>query len=191
MLTALGHMPATEFPCLVDTVTNSNSDGGGANLSDPATQKTAAKCQAALGKAAVTFASASAAIIHKCADDAAACVQMSDSSARDACQAKAAPKCQASIDKVKHVALPNLLAAVAKKCAPLTIGDVNSSAGLGFGATATRCAQVPPNNPSPDPGVLALQCIATRNFCEDVQMLERQVPRVREYGDFFGITLKH
>jgi len=73
----------------------------------------------------------------------------------------------------------------------LTIGDVNSSAGLGFGATATRCAQVPPNNPSPDPGVLALQCIATRNFCEDVQMLERQVPRVREYGDFFGITLKH
>ncbi len=191
MLMKLDHDPATEFPCLVDTVTNSGSDGGGSGLSsDAATRKTAVKCQAAIGKAAVTFAAAGAKVVHKCTDDAAACVQMAVPADRDACGAKAGPKCQAAIDKIKDVTLSTLLGAVVKKCGPLSLVDLNSSAGLGFGATAARCSQLPPKRPDSDPRVRALQCLAGRHFCEDVQMLEREVPRLREYGDFFHISFK-
>jgi hypothetical protein len=87
--------------------------------------------------------------------------------------------------------LAHVLGAVVTKCGALSIADLNAPAGLGFGATATRCAQLPPQNPSPDPGVLALQCLGGRHFCEDVQMLERQVPRLREYGDYFHISFKN
>ncbi len=191
MLTALGHDPATEFPCLVDAVTGSNSNGNGSNLADPATQKSVVKCQAAIVKAAVTFAATGAKIIHKCADDAATCVQKTDSSERDACGQTAAPKCQTAIVKIRQVTLEKLLAGVVKKCGALSVTDVTSSSGIGFGAAATRCAQLPPSNPSPDPRILALQCLAGRHFCEDVQMFERQVPRLREYGDFLDVSFKN
>jgi len=100
MMTALGHTPATEFPCLVDAVTNSNSNGGGAALADAATRKTAVKCQAAIGKAALGFAAGAAKTIHKCADDATTCVQKTDTADRDACAAML--EAAADLQKIGH-----------------------------------------------------------------------------------------
>ncbi len=186
MLSALGHDLATDFPCLLDPLTNSGSNGGGLGLADVATQKTAVKCQAAITRSAASFAAGGANIIHKCADEAAACVQITDASQRDACGQKAAPKCQAAVDKFRHVTLNKIFFAVETKCGPLSLVDLNSSSGLGFGATAGRCAQFM-LKPDADPRVVELECVAARHFCEDEQLFERQVPRVREYADFLGI----
>ena len=69
----------------------------------------------------------------------------------------------------------------------MSLADLESSSGLGFGATAGRCAQFI-LKPNADQRVVELECVASRHFCEDEQLLERQVPRVREYADFLGIS---
>jgi hypothetical protein len=181
---------ANQFPCVT---TPTGSDGGGLGLAPVAKAKAAVKCQAAVKKAGLKVATIGLKVGQGCADAAAACIQTADAPTRDACKTKNAPKCQAGITKLTSTSsdgpLPKLLGAVVKKCTSpdLTESDLEGATGLGFGSAVPRCAQL--TFPPADPTTSIFECVGAQHLCEDAQMLERQVPRLRELATFFNITI--
>jgi len=186
MLKALGFDLVSTFPCVA--AADGGIDAAGVGLSDTVKQKAILKCQATIKKAGVKLAK-SLKTGQKCADAAAVCIQKEDSAARDACQLKAAPKCQASLTKFQGT-LTKLVAGAVKKCETTDIGitELNDPAGLGFVATAGRCAQFS-SLPPGDAATVALECVVARHLCEGVQILERETPRIREFADFLNVVL--
>jgi len=186
MLTALGFDLVDTFPCIA--AADGGSDAAGAGLSDAVQAKAVLKCQATIKKAGFKLAK-SLKTGQKCSDAAAVCIQKEDSAARDACQLKAAPKCQASLTKFQGT-LTKLVAGAVKKCETKDIGitELNNPAGLGFVATAGRCAQFS-NLPAGDATTVAIECVVARHLCEGVQVLERETPRIREFADFLNVVL--
>lgn len=173
------------FPCIGNA---SGSDGAGAGLAPTAKAKASVKCQLAIEKSGLKLATLSLKTGQKCLDAAATCIQSPDTLTRDACQQKVSPKCQASIVSLGGP-LTKLQAATAKKCTSpdLAEADLEAPAGLAFASAAPRCAEL---NVTPLTDLSAiLTCVGVQHTCEDFQMLERQVPRLRELADFLNIVI--
>ncbi|MEB2283139.1 MAG: SBBP repeat-containing protein [Myxococcales bacterium] len=183
LLMLAGRNPASELPCL-----GAPADGAGAHLG--AAAKAAVKCQKAITKAAAKLASARMKTFQKCAAAVMTCVQVKPADAK--CRAKASAACAKLVAKLTATgsgAASKLAAAVGKGCgkAPLTVTDANAVAGLGFDAAAGECAALE----APPLGSLAAlaDCVARRHACRVDQMLENELPRLREILAIANVTL--
>lgn len=183
LLTAAGRNPASEFPCL-----GASADGAGAGLSDAA--KAAVKCQRAITKAGTKLASARFKTFQKCAAAVTTCIQVKPSDAK--CRTKAGATCTKQLAKLSAAgsgAAAKLAAAIGKGCgkAPLTVADVLAAPGLAFDARAGECAALE----APPSGSLAAlaDCVARHHACRVDQMLENELPRLRELLAIAGVSL--
>jgi hypothetical protein len=190
LLAALGRNVGGEFPCLATAASTKGANGGGAGLPDADDAKTAVKCQSALLKAGVKLGKVGSKAVQKCADAAAACIQLKPNDA--ACKAKTSSKCVTTFAKLNSNTgtFFKLLIATAGKCATTSFGttELNDPAGLGFSAVTDpgeRCSQFTLLNPF-QPG-RTVECVGRQYLCEGAQLLEREAPRLREYADFLGI----
>ncbi len=186
MLTALGHDPSTEFPCLAIADAANGVDGGGAGLGDAGRAKILVKCNAALTKAGVKLATVGFKTIQQCADAAATCIQLKPGAP---CQSKAQGKCQKSFLNFSSAKGPlvKLLTTAFAKCESATLNEIDQASGLGFAAAATRCAQF--NLLSADPLSRTVECVGLQELCEASHLLTCEAPRLHEYADFLNIQI--
>jgi hypothetical protein len=183
LLRFAGRTPATELPCL-----DAPAEGAGANLG--VRGKAIVKCQQAMAKAGAKFASAKSKLVQKCAASVHACLQTKPGDAK--CLPKAVKACGKGFAKltapVKGVTA-KLAASIAKPCtkAPLELADVLGASGLGFAALGGECSALGVANL--DSIAAIADCIARRHECRVDQMLENELPRLRELLAVGGVTL--
>lgn len=180
LLAAVGRDADAQFPCL-------GAGSGGGDRDDRA--KAVVKCQGAIAKAAVKFASARAKTVQKCAASLHACVQVKPTDAK--CRTKAGAGCVKQFAKLTAPgkgAAAKLSAAVTKSCtkAPLTLADVLATNGAGFDLLGGECTAL-------DGGLGSIaglaDCVARRHACRVDQMLENELPRIRELLAIAGVAL--
>jgi hypothetical protein len=177
LLERAGRTPGTEFPCLP-----AGSDGGDQGLGQPKEKlRAATKCEKAIKAASAKFVKSKLAVARKCADKVFACIQADPGDAgcidkaEDAC-AKAFAKLSAPGNGIEA----KLVAAIVKACTDedLAAADLLASQGLGFGAYTGDCAAL---GVSPhDSAASIAECLKRRLECRTEQLLELQVPRLRE-----------
>ena len=164
------------------------ANGGGAGLGPRG--KAAAACQQAVQKGAAKFVAGKLKIVQKCALAVLICHQQKPD--KPDCVTKVRAKCQKAVAKITAPAKgleAKLAAAIAKKCnvATLTLADVVGSTGLGFQAQAALCKAL---------GVSSLgsiaaiaECVTRQHECRAEQLLERELPRLRELLSTAQVTL--
>ncbi len=194
MLERIGQNVGTTFPCVAIADATNGTDGAGANLPEAAQAKAAVKCQGTLLKAGLKLGKLAGKAVQKCADGAAACIQLKPNDL-SACQTKIGSKCQATFTKFNSQTGPliKLATATAKKCTgpSLDLTQLNAPAGLGFVNVTDpdkRCSQFAPV--SFDPTTALVGCVGSQFMCEGAQVLEREAPRLREYAGFVGVPIQ-
>ena len=183
MLALVGHQ-ASELPCLP------SGSGAGAGLGDAKTGKLASKCEQAAKKAGAKLVGTELKTAQKCATAVLSCIQTKPNDAK--CLPKAHTSCTKGFAKLTDGTKgidAKLAAAVDKACAAtgLTLADVLDANGVGFGALAAACT---PTGVDVTTGVPNLaQCLATYHECRAGELLEAELPRVRELLSLVGVTL--
>lgn len=171
---------AERFPCL-DAATGGGHSGARGNA--------AAKCQATIVKAATKFASTRSKIVQKCATSVLTCVQAKPTDAK--CQTKARAGCAKQFAKLTAPGTSpaaKLATTIAKACTkpPLVLADVLATSGIGFDLLGGECAALGASLDSID-GLAG--CIARRQSCRADQILENEIPRLRELLGIAGVAL--
>jgi hypothetical protein len=176
LLPRVGH-DESELPCLAYTA------GALGGLGDAKRGKLATKCESALKKAGAKLLNGEVKTVPKCADAVLACIQTKPNDAT--CLPKARGKCTKTIAKVNGLGA-KLAAAVAKSCAAsgLTLADALDPPGVGLGALAPQCAVV--SFASIDE---VATCLTAQHHCRAQQMLESELPRLRELLTVGQVTL--
>jgi hypothetical protein len=157
--------------CPGSTVLAANFDGG---LGDPKRAKLAVKCQSAIGKAGGKLVNAEVKTVPKCANAVLACLEVG----KDGCAAKSRTTCtklQAKID----VLAGKLDAAITKACVTsgLTVSEALDVGGVNLARLAPLCsAAATPFATVAD----AVTCSTKLHQCRARQMLENELPRLRE-----------
>lgn len=176
LFTRAGRNPAVELGCLP-----AGSNGNDQGLGQPKDRaKAAIDCEKAITKAGAKFVKSRLAIARTCTDKVFACIQLADEAT---CIAKAKTACAKAFAKL---AAPGsgvqarLATAVVKACTDpnLAVADIVADDGLGFGALATECNALGVS-PLDSPAQIAA-CVQRRLACRTEQLLELQVPRLRE-----------
>jgi len=179
LLAVVGRDADAQFPCL-------GAGSGSGDRDDKS--KAVVKCQGAIAKAAAKFASARGKTVQKCAASLHTCVQAKPTDAK--CRTKAGAACVKQFAKLTAPgkgAAAKLDAAVTKSCtkAPLTLADVLATSGVGFDLLAAECTAL-------DGGVGSIaglaDCVARRHACRVDQMLENELPRIRELLGIAGVA---
>ncbi len=140
----------------------------------PVAAKEVVKCTKAIGKAANGFVTKKAALLKKCTDPIAACVQ-GKPEALAACVLKARAKCDqqfAGIGKEEA----KLIQTIADKCGRVTADELLAETGLGFGLPALAAACSAVGVPVVADAADAASCIARFHECRVEQLLSVQVP---------------
>lgn len=177
-LAKLGQLDlATRFGCL-EPGANGNQTG----LGDPARGKAVVKCQQAIAKAGIAYASKRQKQVSKCYDLLVACLQgPADSTA---CLEKVRPKCEALFEPVwawqgdPKGLIGKARAAIGKGCGGLPLADLLAPEGVGRGDLAVTCAQLGvPTLGSPTD---VADCLAEQHACRVDQLIQKQYPRAEE-----------
>ena len=176
LLPRVGHNES-ELPCLVYTA------GALGGLGDAKRGKLATKCQSTLKKAGAKLLNAEVKTVPKCADAVLACIQTKPNDAK--CLSKARGKCTKTVAKVNGLGA-KLAAAVTKSCAAsgLTLADALDAPGVGLGALAPQCAVA--SFATIDE---VRTCLTAQHHCRAQQMLESELPRLRELLTVGHVTL--
>ncbi len=180
LLAVVGRDATAQFPCL-----GAGTGGGDRD----ANAKAVVKCQGAIAKAAVKLASARSKAAQKCAASVNTCLQVKPSDAQ--CRTKAGTGCVKQLAKLTAPgkgAADKLAAAITKSCtkAPLVLADVLAVSGVGFDLLGGECTAL-----GSSLGSIAglADCVARRHACRADQMLENELPRLRELLTIGGVTL--
>lgn len=185
LLERAGRDPGTELGCLPP-----GSDGDDQGLGQPkAKVKAATRCAKAIATAGAKFVKSKLDVARKCADKVFACVQVD--AGDTACIDKAETACAKAFAKLSAPGKgieAKLVAAVVKKCTDDDIGgaDLLAAEGLGFGAYTSDCAAL---GVAPlDSAASIAECLKRRLECRTEQILELQVPRLRELIAIGNVT---
>lgn len=180
LLAFVGRDADAQFPCL-------GAGSGGGDRDDRA--KAVVKCTGTIAKAAAKFASARGKTVQKCAASLHACVQVKPADAK--CRTKAGAGCVKQFAKLTAPgkgAAAKLAAAIGKSCtkAPLVLADVLATSGAGFDLLGGECTALGGGLGS----ITGLaDCVARRHACRVDQMLENELPRIRELLAIAGVAL--
>jgi hypothetical protein len=178
MLGLAGHSAAGVVPCLVPL-----ADGGGNGPGPGARGKHAARCRKAIDKAGASFLKATLKAVQRCAAALAVCAQQKPGDA--GCTIRAHATCARS-DGTELQA--TLHAAIVRTCgdAALPFADLLQATGLGLGGTAPACAALGVPSLATVDDVAA--CLVREHQCRAEQLLETEIPRLREWMAAGGIV---
>jgi hypothetical protein len=165
----------SQIPCLPTA-----DVGGGTNLGDPKTGKLLTKCQSTMKKAGAKLIATELKGMQKCVTGAFTCIQVSPN------DPKCIPKVIAVCDKTysalqdqKKGLRATLANGVAKACSKADIADAINTDGLGFQSQESACTAI--GTPGIQNGFLNIGlCLASYHVCRASQLLEAELPRVRE-----------
>lgn len=179
LLTFAGRQ-AGEFPC-IDDVAGVNGNGTTVALSHA---KKTLKCSKTIDKISFALVGSGAKVVQGCVNAGLACLQTKPQD--PSCLPKAKAKCVAAFAKLRDPqkgTVAKLAGTFSKACGQqpdLDAADVTESFGLGLGVHNARCTAL---DASLDPAA----CLTAQSFCEEAQIIERQIPRARELADLLGI----
>jgi hypothetical protein len=166
------------LPCL-----NPVTDGGGLGLDRP-DGSAAAKCQKAIGKAGATYFKGRTAATRRCAGLVSSCLQLKPGD--PACLTKAATTCAAAAAKVPGVAA-KMRGTITASCGRLDPARVLAPDGLGFEGLADACAARGVTSLADERAIA--DCLVAQHACQADQMLEIEVPRLRELFGLVAVPL--
>ena len=186
LLVFAGQNPAVRYPDLAE-VAPSNGVLSGVPASEA---KALLKCEKTIQKATVTLTSTAAKAIHACVNAVTTCLQTKPNNPT-CIDPKADRKCVKLVGKLVHPVTglrTKLATQIAKGCndPSLNVDDIGSDAGLGFNRQNFRCSLF--DFLDTDLASRA-QCLGVQLECEGGQIVEREAPRVREFGALIGILL--
>jgi hypothetical protein len=153
-------------------------------LGDTAAAKAATKCQAAIGKAGVSFISTRLKQLDACTNGLVKCIQTKPDDA--ACITKATAKC-AKLENAAAAARAKLTAAVAAKCGTTLVGttDFRGATGLGYETLDAECQLELGHAPANAADVA--ECLARRYACRAGDIYGTQAPRAGELFRVAGV----
>ena len=171
---------ATLVPTPVSTSAPLELEG----LADATAAKAATKCQAAIGKAGVSFIAARLKQLDACTNGLVKCIQTKPGD--PACITKASAKC-ASLESSAAAARAKLTAAVAAKCGTSVVDttDFRGATGLGYETFDAECQTELGHAPASAADVA--ECIARRYACRAGDIYGTQAPRAGELIRVAGV----
>jgi hypothetical protein len=171
---------ATLAPTPVSTSAPLELDG----LADASAAKAATKCQAAIGKAGVSFIATRLKQLDACTNGLVKCIQTKPDDA--ACITKATAKC-ATLESAAAAARAKLSAAVAAKCGTslVTTTDFRGATGLGYETLDAECQLELGHAPTNAADVA--ECLARRYACRAGNIYGTQAPRAGELIRVAGV----
>jgi hypothetical protein len=149
-----------------------------------------AKCEQAAKKAGAKLVGTELKAAQKCATTVFTCIQTKPNDAK--CLPKAQTSCAKGFAKLTDGTKgidAKLAAVVEKACTAkgLALPDVLDPTGVGFSELAGACAPTGVDVAAGVPSVA--QCLATYHRCRAGELLEAELPRVRELLGLVGATL--
>lgn len=153
-------------------------------LGSPTAAKAAVKCQAAIGKAGVSFLSTRLKQLDACTNGLVKCIQTKPED--PACIAKATAKC-GTLESAAAAARGKLAAALAGKCGTslVTTTDFRGATGLGYETLDAECAIELGHAPANALDVA--ECLARRYTCRAGNVYGTQAPRAGELFRVAGV----
>ncbi len=163
------------------------ANGSLSGVTSPARAKSAAKCQATIGKQGLALVMKEQKLLRGCLQQVFACQQLKPGDS--GCLTKAGNTC-AKLADTFGVLEDKLDAKVQKACdnPPVPASDLVNQAGLGYLGERSTCQASPYFVFGVDDAESVGRCVRNRHRCQAAQLVSQEYPRARELLQLVGVS---